>query len=184
MKAESIARFIYFLTCSILLFLCISRGIAMPIQGDEAGTYIRHVTQGWQGFWDVSTANNHLLNTGLIWITTLFAPFSEAAIRLPTLIISAWFFFWYIPARLTPNSWASRLIFAGIGLMPYYFNEYLSMARGYGMASIFAVCALNEVARYRQTYKTRAQLYLSSLFISLSCLASLTIFPLFILLNA
>ena len=156
----------------------------MPIQGDEAGTYIRHVTQGWQGFWDVSTANNHLLNTGLIWITTLFAPFSEPAIRVPTLVISAWFFLWYIPARLIPNSWASRLIFAGVALMPYYFSEYLSMARGYGMASIFAVSALNELARYRQTYKRRAQLYLSSFFISLSCLASLTIFPLFIILNA
>ena len=184
MKATPTARFIYFLVCTILLFLCISRGIAMPIQGDEAGTYIRHATKGWEGFWDVSTANNHLLNTALVWIATLFAPFSEAAIRLPTLIISAWFFIWYIPARLTPSSWVARLIFAALALMPYYFNEYLSMARGYGMASIFAVCALNELATYRQSYSTREQLYLSSFFISLSCLASLTVFPLFILLNA
>jgi len=158
--------------------------MAMPIQGDEAGTYLRHVTQGWRGFWNVSTANNHLLNTGLIWTTTLFAPFSETAIRLPTLTISAWFFFWYIPTRLTPSTWVSRLIFAGVALTPYYFNEYLSMARGYGMASIFAACALNELAAYRHAYRPRAKLYLSSLFISLSCLASLTIFPLFVLINA
>ena len=184
MKATSTARFIYFFVCTILLFLCISRGIAMPIQGDEAGTYIRHVTQGWQGFWDVSTANNHLLNTALVWLATLFAPFSEAAIRLPTLIISAWFFVWYVPARLTPSSWVARLIFAAVALMPYYFNEYLSMARGYGMASIFAVCALNELATYQHAKTAQVQLYLSSFFISLSCLASLTIFPLFILLNA
>ena len=183
MKTHSIAKFIYYLLCTILLFLCISRGMAMPIQGDEAGTYIRHVTQGWGGFWNVGTANNHLLNTGLIWITTLFAPFSEAAIRLPTLLISAWFFFWYVPARLTPSSWTSRLIFVSVALMPYYFNEYLSMARGYGMASIFALCALNELAAFRQANRSKDKLYLSSLFISISCLASLTIFPLFILLS-
>ncbi|KZR90676.1 hypothetical protein MITS9508_00678 [Synechococcus sp. MIT S9508] len=166
-----------------MLYLCMSRSLAMPIQGDEAGTYLRHVTQGWNGYLNLSTANNHLLNTSLVWISTLFAPFSETAIRLPSLLISAWFFLWYIPKRFTPSSWILRLMFVSIAFIPYYFNEYLSMARGYGMASIFALCSLNELAAFQQAESRHIKLYLTSLFISLSCLSSLTIFPLFIVVN-
>ena len=154
---EKILSIAYYLFNGICFYFVASRSISLPIQGDEAGTYLRHATGGPDALFNLGTANNHFLNTLLIKLTTSSAPFSEIAIRLPTVAIYAWFFFYYIPRQSCFKTWGSRLLFSAISLFPYYINEYASMARGYVMSSIFSCCTLSELAVKLESYHSSQQ---------------------------
>ena len=175
----------YYLFNSICFYFVLSRSLDLPIQGDEAGTYLRHAVGGAGSLFDLGTANNHFLNTLLIKITTFKAEFSEFAIRLPTVVFYAWFYFWYAPKRLLGKDWASKIIFSSLSLFPYYFHEYASMARGYVMSSIFACCAINELSLSSDLggegniFPNKGRI---NLFASLSALSSIITFPLFVVL--
>lgn len=169
----------------------------MPIQGDEAGTYLRHATTGIQGLFDLGTANNHFLNTLLIALATARASFSEAAIRTPVVLTYAWFFLFYLPSRFCFPRWSDKLLFAGLSLLPYYINEYATMARGYILSACFAAAALNELALFSNAgpqaashvidpglaVAERLKVVRVCLFSSLAVLSSILIFPFFLLVN-
>ena len=182
-KRDQLLRIAYYFFNIIFFYLIISRSLTLPIQGDEAGTYLRHAIGGPDSLFNLATANNHFLNTLLIKLTTYKAGFSEFAIRLPTVGIYFWFFFFYVPNSLYCKDWGSKLLFSGLSLFPYYFHEYASMARGYVISSIFACCTLNEIALSREIkgglepYSTFQRIVL---FASLSTLASIITFPLFV----
>ena len=173
----------YYLFHIFCLYLIISRSLSLPIQGDEAGTYLRHALGGPGALFNLGTANNHFLNTLLIKATTFKAEFSEIAIRLPTLGIYFWFFFSYVPKRLYRKDWVAKIIFSGLSLFPYYFNEYASMARGYVMSGIFACCSINELSilpslsRQKDFCQANIRVFL---YTSLSTLSSIITFPLFL----
>lgn len=194
---ERICKQIYYFLNLVCFYLIVARALSMPIQGDEAGTYLRHATNGIDGLFNLGTANNHFLNTVLIAFTTAKASFSEVAIRAPVLLTYAWFFLHYVPSKFFLFRWSDKLLFAGLCLLPYYVNEYASMARGYILAACFACAALNELALFSNsdsqspvdvTYSSlvsseQLKVVRVCLFSSLATLSSILVFPFFLLVN-
>jgi hypothetical protein len=194
---ESISQFLYYSLNLLCFYLIVSRAMSMPIQGDEAGTYLRHATTGVDGLFNLSTANNHFLNTFLIAVATSKAPFSEVAIRIPVILTYAWFFLFYIPLKFCFPKWTDKLLFACGCLLPYYFNEYASMARGYVMSACFACAAFNEAALFEESQSSqyafnsdrlvgtsdKHRLARVLMFTSLATLSSILVFPLMFLVS-
>jgi hypothetical protein len=198
---EDICKWLYYFLNLLCLYLIAARALSMPIQGDEAGTYLRHATAGFEGLFNLGTANNHFLNTFLITLATAKASFSEAAIRIPVVLTYAWFFLFYVPSRFCFSRWSDRLLFASLSLLPYYINEYASMARGYIMSACFACAALNELALFSNSSPQSANGFIDRhlhlrfvaseqlrmvrvcLFSSLAALSSILMFPFFVIVN-
>lgn len=136
---------IYYWLCASQLYLAFERAAEMYITIDEAITYTDHIRPKLSGLFDFTAANNHFLNSLLAKIPSTLAPYSELAMRLPSLAIGTWFFFVYLPKRIKPPFW--RIVFACLCLLPYYISEYWSMSRGYFMSTCFAAAALIELLR-------------------------------------
>ena len=167
-------RYLYYFLCVASLFLAFERAAEMYITVDEAITYTDHVRPRLSGVLDFSAANNHLLNTILSKILVTLAPYSELALRIPSLAIGAWFFLKYLPNRL--ESWSTRVSYASLCLFPYYISEYWSMSRGYFMSACFAAAALVEISSYIQKEPLKS-IKNARIFASLSVLSSFVMLP-------
>lgn len=168
-------KVIYYCFCSISLYLAFQRAAEMYITVDEAITYTDHIRPRFSGIFDFSAANNHFLNTVLAKVFSIFAPYSELSMRMPSLLIGAWFFLYFVPRRL--DSWTKRTIFASICLFPYYISEYWSMSRGYFMSACFAAAALVEIGRFLTSDKGFSGLSSSRILSGLTVLSSFVMLP-------
>ena len=164
----------YILLCSAMLFLALERSAEMYITVDEAITYTDHIRPKLSGLFDFSAANNHFLNTLLAKIATTFAPYSELALRLPNLLIGAWFFLVFARRRIS-SSW-QMLLFASVCLYPYVISEYWSLSRGYFMSGCFGAAALIEL-----TTKDANRFSSAKVLSALAALASFVMLPFAIL---
>ena len=122
-------------------YLAASRSAEMYITVDEAMTYIDHVLPK-TGLFDFSAANNHFLNTLLVKAFTFLSPYNELAIRLPGLLVGLWFFWIYLPRRI--SNITVLIITTIICIAPTYISEYWSLSRGYFMSGCFAMACLLE----------------------------------------
>jgi hypothetical protein len=107
---------------------------------DEAYTYLN--TGRIQDVWKIylfRIANTHLLNSLLMTVTTLFFPYADFALRLPSVLISGI----YVAISISfSKKFNNRLIVLGLLLLFYYVVEYMTLARGYGMSATFILAAL------------------------------------------
>ena len=126
-----------------LFGLNIYRAAAQSITVDEAFTFTRFVAPPLADMAHGYDANNHVLYTLLAKVTVgLFGP-HELALRLPSLLGGLLFFvgLFLVSRRLFGDGWWLLLSVALNGLNPYVL-DYLSMARGYGLALGLWICAL------------------------------------------
>ena len=113
---------------------------------DEADTYLKFAGRADPFQW-FPAANNHMLNTALIRLFTSIFGLSQLTLRLPALIGAAI----YIGAclylcRLVSDRVAITVpLFVCLVYNPFVF-DFLVLARGYGMASGFLVCAIAAAA--------------------------------------
>ncbi len=107
---------------------------------DEAYTYLN--TGRIQDVWKIylfRIANTHLLNSLLMTVTTLFFPYADFALRLPSVLISGI----YVAISISfSKKFKNRLVVLGLLLLFYYVVEYMTLARGYGMSATFILAAL------------------------------------------
>jgi hypothetical protein len=124
--------------------------------------------------WRAGTANNHLLNTWLLFgITPIFGT-AEAVLRAPNVLsfILYAYFSWRI-VRMKP-SLILRLFGISLLFLNPYMLDFFSLSRGYGLSLAFMMPALYyflEGENSRRSFISRFQL--SLLFITLSLLANL-----------
>ncbi len=128
-------KIFYYAFGGFSLLLAAYRAWNMPITVDEGITYADHIVPKF-GLFDFSAANNHFLNTFFVKIFSIFAPFNAFAIRLPTLLIGAWLFLFYVPSKKLKIQHSLAFLF--ICLSPYFSSEYWSLGRGYFMSGCFA----------------------------------------------
>lgn len=82
----------------------------------------------------IQTANNHLLNTILMWISNLFFGNSEIALRLPNVLsFGLYLYASFVIFKETKNAWLMALGSCLILLNPFLI-DYFSLARGYGIS--------------------------------------------------
>ena len=131
----------------VLLFAVnIYRAVTQAITYDEAGTYLYLVSGTWA---DALTGfNTHVLYSLLANVTTsVFGP-SEFALRLPTVAAGALYF--GVGFLLCRAVFGEGLLFVAvlgaIALNPFVL-DFLSVARGYGLALALLLVALHQIFR-------------------------------------
>ena len=121
---------------SYLLFLIthiIYKASVNPITTDEAYTYLEYVYTN--DIFNIGVANNHVLNTFLMSITTLF----EIKIFTITNVLSGIAYLITIGYLVKYNY---KIYMTLVLTSPIYLIEYFTLARGYGLSSflIFFGC--------------------------------------------
>ena len=130
--------------CLFIFSLTLIRAATTAITYDEATTYLLYCRENlleketlwWFYAGNGAIANNHWLNTFLIWITEKITniQYSEFMIRLP--ILSLYAVYLIAACRALKKGLISfpMLIFLAGN---YYLSEFYGLARGYGMANTF-----------------------------------------------
>jgi hypothetical protein len=162
------------------------RSIVVGITYDEADSYLRYVwyVKRFDGFLIIDIANNHPLNTLLIYLTTSIThiKFNEFIIRLPN--VSAFFVYLLLAYKVSATQKYRYFTFSVLVLNPYL-DEFFGMARGYGLAATFTLAALIVYIANRGSHKNiiiAAYLFTlasASIASGLVLLASFSIFAVF-----
>jgi hypothetical protein len=120
------------------------------------------------------TANNHILNSLLMKVSITILGYKEWAVRLPNVLSFVLYFSAaaLLMQRLTPHYWL-RLGGVLILCSAHYLLDFFSLARGYGMANAFGLCAVVALVLYSQEQKNK---WLITSFVSaaLACYANFT----------
>ena len=158
----------------LLAAVNVYRAATQSITADEAFTYNLYAAAPLADSVKFYDANNHVLNSALIRLSTALFGVSEFTVRLPSLL--GGMLYLAMALRLT------RLLFGAgptafmcvalLGLNPFIL-DFLSAARGYGMALAFLLCALDQMVRYLGD-GGEARLYRASLALALAVAANLT----------
>lgn len=112
-----------------LCLLMAFKSIVLPLTYDEAYSFLFYALPG--DFFSTSLANNHPLNTLLIWFFTKFSD-SELWIRMPNLLFGLLYI--YLSYSIAHQSRSKILTFAIFTTCPYL-SEFFSLARGYGISA-------------------------------------------------
>ena len=125
------------------------RAATQSITTDEAFTYSHFVHPRWSALLGSYDANNHVLNTLLAKIGLTALPLTEFALRLPSLLCGGLYLWavWRLARRTFGNGALFLAAVALLALNPLVL-DYLSAARGYGMALALWTWALNFMLEY------------------------------------
>jgi len=125
------------------------RAAHQSITADEAFTWDLYITNPLNWIFVVYDANNHVLHTLLCRLSVQLLGLSELTMRLPSLAGGLLYlaFVYKLCRLLFVNFWTFLLAMAALTLNPFLM-DYLSAARGYGMALGFLTAALYLVLRF------------------------------------
>ncbi len=115
--------------CAVFAAIVIKAASA-DLTWDEAWTFL-HYGRDPLGFTRLDLANDHPLNSILVWASTWLLGNSEFIIRIPNVLAGALYL--AATARLVRGVRLKALAFAICVLQPYLI-DYFSLARGYGLA--------------------------------------------------
>jgi hypothetical protein len=144
-------RDIALITGGVALFVYILlRVINVSISVDEQGSYFMFVesAQFLPETYDLWSANNHMLNTFLMWICNNVFGSDQISLRLPNLLAGGLYIFsTAMMARKIPSPFAGVVAFVLMNTNPFMI-EYFGLARGYGLANGFMALAFWQVWVY------------------------------------
>jgi hypothetical protein len=111
------------------------RAATQSIVHDEALTWVEYLAGPASLIFQTYDANNHFLASILFKISVTLFGDSEFALRLPTLLAGAWFFWtlFRLSGLLFGDGWLFLLGCAALTLNPFLL-DFLVAARGYGLA--------------------------------------------------
>ncbi|OGV67163.1 MAG: hypothetical protein A2283_06040 [Lentisphaerae bacterium RIFOXYA12_FULL_48_11] len=118
-----------------LLIYTSLRAYRLPFVHDEGVTYLLFILPGVSSIMDCYSANNHFLNTILMYCSSKIFGSSEFALRLPNLFAHVLFMltsFFFLRRRLS-NPYFLVLSFVVLNVNPFVL-DFFSLARGYGIA--------------------------------------------------
>jgi hypothetical protein len=148
----------------------ILRAINLSFTHDESLSF--QIIMGDKDF--AGTANNHLLNSLLMKISSTVFGTSELALRLPNLL--AFILYGSFCFRILDKYKNTILIFTGLAvlLLNPFLIEFFSLARGYGLALGFAMGSLYYLIKLEEDQTSRSFLFTMSFALGLSLLAALS----------
>lgn len=132
---------IYAAIVSIFVWLItLIRAANTGITYDEAYTYL-YYSNTVTGFCSLDLANNHPINTLLIYLSSHFSgeSYNEFIIRLPNIL--AFGVYLFISYKLSKVQKFSFLTFSLL-VLNYYLDEFFGLARGYGISTTFILIAM------------------------------------------
>jgi hypothetical protein len=127
------------------------RAATTGITYDEAVTYMTN-SQALNGFLKLRFANNHPINSLLIYFSTYISgqSYNEFAIRFPALL--AFGIYLFISYKLSRRLRFPYFPFSLL-VLNYYLNEFFGLARGYGLAATFILLAMYVYSTNRKSEK-------------------------------
>lgn len=133
---------LYAIISLALLAYTIARAWRLAFVHDEAVTYLLYLLPGRFALLDCYDANNHFLNTILMFLTSLIFGSGEFSLRLPNLAAHAVYLLATFALvrnrfRVLPGLCAFLLL----NLNPFVL-DFFSLARGYGLALAFTMLGL------------------------------------------
>jgi len=138
---------IYFLL-AVAISLCLvcytaARACLLSFVHDEGVTYLMFVMMGPKALFDCYSANNHFLNTFLMYAASKVFGAGEFALRLPNVMahiayIAASYF---LVRRYLKNAFLAVCAFLVLNMNPLVL-DFFSLARGYGLAMAFMMWSL------------------------------------------
>lgn len=160
---------------SLFSYLAV-KSILSPLVYDEAITFMVYVQRGeslpGQGFW---SANNHVLNSILIWCSYHLFGTGEIALRLPNLLAFLPFAYFLFKIGVLIKCKYIRWSFWLVLLTSHFFIEFFSLARGYGLSFMLFASFIWFVYLF-ETRKSFKHIFLAFVAISLATLANLNLF--------
>jgi len=161
------------LLLGLLFAVNVYRAATQSITVDEAFTYTRFVVPPFSAMRTSYDAGNHVLNTLLAKVSVSLFGASELALRLPSLLGGLFYFagLFLVSRRLLGLGGWFLLSIALNSLNPFLL-DYLSAARGYGLALAFWIWALVLLLRWRPAAPLR-DLALAGALMGLSIAANL-----------
>ncbi len=150
---------------ALLLAVNVYRAATQAIAVDEAFAWQKMLSGSWRAMFDTFDACHHFLYTYLSWISIHLLGVSAFSLRLPALLAGALYFaaVYRLSLWLFGSSWRLLLAVAALSLNPYIL-DFLSAARGYGLAMACLLWALYETLRAVSSppaHLPRAALWLS-----------------------
>ena len=136
-----------------ILVYTILVAINSDIAYDEAWTYMHYSLKEAPGFLDIDLANNHPLNSFLIYISAFLFPYSDFAIRFPNLV----FLVIYLICAIKISKEYAPFKLIVFGLLVFYWSLtpfFFSQARGYGIATALVMLFLVKFHRKDKNFKT------------------------------
>ncbi len=157
------------------------RALFVPLVHDEVATFFWYIHPEsflpFEAHWD---SNNHFLNSLLTYIFYKLFGAEEIVLRLPSLLFALLFFYYLFKiARLINNNFL-RWIFILSLILSHYFIEFFGMSRGYGISMALLFGGLWYFIRLFRKVRIK-ELLLCLIFMTLSCLANLTLINTFII---
>jgi len=158
------------------------RSTHQSITADEAFTWDWYIANPFQWILVVYNANNHVLHTLLCRLSVRALGLSELTMRLPSLAGGLFYLaFVYKLCRLLFNHLRTFLLAMTALTLNPFIMDYLSAARGYGMALGFFTAALYFVIRFFEDEREAAntnRVILAAVLLGLSISANLVfLFP-------
>ncbi|MEZ4721867.1 MAG: hypothetical protein R2813_08340 [Flavobacteriales bacterium] len=123
------------LVCSVVFV----RGFTTNLNYDAAYTYLHYAYRDLGAFLQIDIANNHPLNSLLMYLSAFVFPFNDLAIRAPALLTSI---VYVVLAINTAKIFRMRWLVLALLLGNYAVIEYLGYARGYVFAVTLVLAAL------------------------------------------
>lgn len=172
------------LASTVFIYLAI-RSYTVCIVNDEAASFFNYIRPGiffpFMENYHVS-ANNHILNSLLSWISYKLLGTDEWTIRLPNLLsflVYVWAIF-HLGKRI--NTTYLRWYFYILLLGSHYLIEFFAYSRGYGMGTAFLAASVLFLTRFSeengQNYKP---IYLGIICLGLATLANLNLLVSFLI---
>ena len=146
-SADQAYRLFCVLTGAVLMVIALVRAASVSMTWDEART-INQYTRYIFDFLKIDVANNHMLNTFLIYLNGQIwgVDYNEFIIRLPSLLF---YVLYLIMAYQTGNLFRWRYLVFSLLVFNPYLSEFFSLARGYGMAAALLLTGLYVYLRKR-----------------------------------
>jgi hypothetical protein len=162
----------------VLIGCNVYRAATQSITTDEAFTYERFVSKPFAGLFEPFDANNHVLHSLLARLSVHTFHLSEWSLRLPSVLGGAIYLFAVhrLCFLLYGGGLWSFMTTAVLVTNPFLL-DYLSAARGYGLALGFLVLGIYNLIRPTERLES-SSLYLAGICFGLSISANLTwLFP-------
>ena len=162
---------------ALLLAVNVYRAATQAIAIDEAFAWQKMLAGSWRLMFHTFDACHHFLYTYLSRLSIHLLGVSAFSLRLPALLAGALYFaaVYRISLWLFGSSWRLLLAVAALSLNPYIL-DFLSAARGYGLAMACLLWALYETLR--AVSSSPAHLPRAALWLSFSVASNLTfLFP-------
>jgi hypothetical protein len=163
-------------TLSVLVYL-ILRALYVTVCNDEAATYLTYISEGdFIPYYNLRiwSANNHVLNTMLSWLSIEVFGLSDFSLRLPNVlsfIVYAWF-----SIKLLQHISSTYVRVIGLFLLfgAHYFIEFFAYSRGYGLGNAALLGSIYFTLVYLKhgVYKN---MWWALLFMGLAVLANLNL---------